>query len=288
MTLVYGFLTWVIFGMSVIAFDITYLIYVFSLVVAFSIVGEYILRFLMNVRRPMTQKEKDYLIPIFMEVYKTVNRKQKRRYTKNGYKVSKNIGIFISDSMSINAYCFGKRTIVVTKGAINTFSEEQLKGIIVHEFGHIVHGNTKALLFNKIGNGIFSLVFLPIALIFKLTEKGIKFIDNDNLRFKRVNPTLFIISIIKSIFTVIQSFLNLFSGIILSANSRYCEYLADYYAFCIGYGEELKEALYLISEMSFSKEQSINKRLLQSHPLTARRIEKLELSEQEHFNKNRR
>lgn len=287
MTLVYGFLTWVIFGMSVTAFWMTYLIYVFSLVIAFSIVGEYILRFLMNVRRPMTQKEKDYLIPIFMDVYKTVIRKQNKRYTKNGYSVSKNIGIFISDSMSINAYCFGSNTIVVTKGAINTFSEEQLKGIIAHEFGHIVHGNTKALLFNKIGNGIFSLVFLPIALIFKLTEKGIKFIDSDNLRFKRVNPTLFIISIIKSIFTAIQSFLNLFSGIILSANSRYCEYLADYYAYCIGYGEELKEALYVISKMSFSKEQSIDKRLLQSHPLIARRIEKLELSEQEQSNKKR-
>ena len=276
-TLVYGFLTWVIFGMSVTAFWITYLIYVFSMVVAFSIVGEYLLRFLMNVRRPMTQKEKDYLIPIFIDVYADVIRKRNRKFTKNGYKVAGNISIYISDSMSINAYCFGSRTIVVTKGAINTFSEEQLKGIIAHEFGHIVHGNTKALLFNKIGNGIFSLAFLPIAIIFKLTERGIKFIDSDNLRFKRVNSTLFIISIIKYIFTAIQSFLNLFSGIILSANSRYCEYLADYYAFCIGYGEELKEALYLISEMSFSREQSIDKRLFQSHPLIARRIEKLEL-----------
>ncbi len=242
----------------------------------------------MNVRRPMTQKEKDYLIPIFIDVYADVIRKRSRKFTKNGYKVAGNISIYISDSMSINAYCFGSRTIVVTKGAINTFSEEQLKGIIAHEFGHIVHGNTKALLFYKIGNGIFSLAFLPIALIFRLTEKGIKFVDSDNLRFKKINPTLFIISIIKAIFNTIQSFLNLFSGIILSANSRYCEYLADYYAYCIGYGEELTEALYLISELSFSKEQTIDKRLLDRHPLIARRIEKLEFSEQEHFNKNRR
>lgn len=276
-TLVYAFLTWAIFGMSVTAFWITYLFYAFSLIVAFSIVGEYILRFLMNVRRPMTQKEKDYLIPIFIDVYADVIRKRNRKFTKNGYNVAGNINIYISDSMSINAYCFGSRTIVVTKGAIKTFSEEQLKGIVAHEFGHIVHGNTKALLFNKIGNGIFSLTFLPIALIFRLTEKGIKFIDSDNLRFKRINPTLFIISIIKTIFNTIQSFFNLLSGVILSANSRYCEYLADYYAYCIGYGEELTEALYLISELSFSKEQTIDKRLLESHPQIARRIERLEL-----------
>lgn len=220
-TLIYGVLTWVIFGMSVTAFWITYLFYAFSLMVAFSIIGEYTLRFLMNVRRPMTQKEKDYLIPIFIDVYADVIRKRNRKFTKNGYNVAGNINIYISDSMSINAYCFGRRTIVVTKGAIKTFSEEQLKGIIAHEFGHIVHGNTKALLFNKIGNGIFSLAFLPIALIFKLTERGIKFIDSDNLRLKRINPTLFIISIIKAVFTSIQSFLNLLSGVILSANSRY-------------------------------------------------------------------
>lgn len=275
-TFIYAVLTWIILGMSVPALWITYFCYLISLIVAFSIVGEYILRFLMNVRRPMTKKEKQYLIPIFMEVYNKVISKRRRKFTRNGYNISKNIGIYISDSMSINAYCFGSRTIVVTKGAINTFDEEQLKGIIAHEFGHIVHGNTKALLFNKIGNGIFSLVFLPIALIFKLTEKGIKFIDTDNNRLKRINPTLFIFSIIKMIFNTLQSCVNIISSIILSANSRYCEYLADYYASCIGYGEELTEALYLISELSFSKEQSIDKRLLQIHPIISKRIEKLE------------
>lgn len=285
-TFIYGFFTWIIFGMSVSAFWITYLFYAFTLIIAFSIIGEHILRFLMNVRRPMTQKEKNYLIPIFMDVYNTAIRKCKRKYTKNGYNISRNIGIYISDSMSINAYCFGSRTIVVTKGAINTFSEEQLKGIIAHEFGHIAHGNTKALLFNKIGNGILSLVFLPIALIFRLTEKGIKFVDSDNIKFRRTNPTLFIISIIKAIFTTIQSLLNLLNGIVLSANSRYCEFLADYYAFCIGYGEELIEALYLISELSFSKEQTIDRRLLNSHPQIAKRIERLEVSAQNQSNKH--
>lgn len=275
-TFIYAVLTWIILGLSVPALWITYFCYLISLIVAFSIVGEYILRFLMNVRRPMTKKEKEYLIPIFMDVYNRVLSKRRRKFTRNGYNISKNIGIYISDSMSINAYCFGSRTIVVTKGAINAFSEEQLKGIIAHEFGHIVHGNTKALLFNKIGNGIFSLAFLPIALIFRLTEKGIKFIDTDNNRLKRINPTLFIFSIMKIIFNTLQSCVNLISGIILSANSRYCEYLADYYAKRIGYGEELTEALYLICDLSFSTEQSIDRRLFQSHPLLAKRIERLE------------
>lgn len=276
-TFIYAVFTWIILGMSVPALWITYFCYLISLIVAFSIVGEYILRFLMNVRRPMTKKEKEYLIPIFMDVYNKVLLKRRRKFTRNGYNISKNIGIYISDSMSIDAYCFGSRTIVVTKGAIKTFSEEQLKGIIAHEFGHIVHGNTKALLFNKIGNGIFSLAFLPIALIFKLTEKGIKFTENSTYNSKKVSPTLFIISIIKAIINTAQAFLNLFSGIILSANSRYCEYLADYYASCIGYGEELTEALYLISELSFTNEHRMNKRLLQDHPIIAKRIERLEI-----------
>ena len=44
-----------------------------------------------------------------------------------------------NDSLRLNAMAFGTRSIGLTEGAFRTFSNEELKGVISHELGHIHH-----------------------------------------------------------------------------------------------------------------------------------------------------
>ena len=64
--------------------------------------------------------------------------------------------------------------------------------------------------------------------------------------------------------------------VIIALNSRYSEYLADEYAYLIGYGEDLKNSLYIINKISMPRNVSLIERLKASHPYTTARIERLE------------
>jgi heat shock protein HtpX len=64
--------------------------------------------------------------------------------------------------MSVNACAMGKHTIAVTKGAMKTFSEEELKAILSHEVAHILNMDTMALIYTMIGNGIFTAIIVMV------------------------------------------------------------------------------------------------------------------------------
>lgn len=122
--------------------------YAISITIALSPLGEAILRLMTNVRTLRTREEREYLEPLFQEVYESA--------LQENPKLSRKIKIHIIDAMYANAFAVGRKTIAVTRGAINTFSEEELKGIIAHEFGHLNFGHTKALLLSTIGNMFFT------------------------------------------------------------------------------------------------------------------------------------
>ena len=72
----------------------------------------------------------------------------------------KDIELCISDLLIPNAFSMGERTIVVTKGRMESMTEEQSKGILVHECGHIIHGDTKTVVYTFIGNGILNITMV--------------------------------------------------------------------------------------------------------------------------------
>ena len=63
---------------------------------------------------------------------------------------------------------------------------------------------------------------------------------------------------------------------ILLVNQRANEYIADKFAYKIGNGSELLNALYVLNEMDLSGKQTIMDRIKASHPNLPSRIEKLE------------
>lgn len=110
------------------------------IIVAISPIGEFVLRFIYGAKAIKTNKDKEHLMPLFNEVYDTIKEKSNYR--------NKNIKLYIDKSMTINAYSMGTRTIVITKGAMESLTDNQIKGMFAHEFRtystrrHIVAFNT--------------------------------------------------------------------------------------------------------------------------------------------------
>ncbi len=244
---------------------ITALIYGISIAFAVSPIGEALARVLEGAKPIQTQQDKDYLLPIFEEVYGEV--------LKTTPQLSKDIKIYITESMAVNAFALGSRTIAVTRGALYAFSSEELKGILSHEFGHMVNGDTKALLIKLVGNGFFSLivfVFRFVALILQTISNAL---SGKNIVIVVISVVLFLTRLIIDLSILVFVFIG---DIIIALNSRYSELLADEYAHIIGYGEDLKSALYVISQLEMPSKLSLTERLKASHPYTSARIERLE------------
>lgn len=236
--------------------------YAVSIGIALSLVGEFILRVLQGAHAVQTGQDSNYLTPLFEEVYQEA--------LTQTPSLHKNIRLYISEEKTINGYAMGRKTIVLTRGAIETFHREELKGILAHEFGHMANGDTKALLLTIIGNSIFSIIILACKVIMWAV----------NLIASIATEEFFISRII---YFVIRLFFDfsvmafLFVGnVILSLNSRYSEYLADGYAFQIGFGEQLKRSLYLLNKLDMGGRRTLKEWLMASHPHTPARIERLE------------
>jgi len=191
-------------------------------------------------------------------------------------KLNSGIQIYIMDAMYINAFAMGRKTISVTRGAMETFTADELKGIIAHELGHITHGHTKALLLSVIGNFYFSI----IVWIFRLVGFVIQLISNIVSHFSILGMVFSFLTLISRILIDLSVlvFIN-FSQIILATNSRTNEIQADGFAYEIGYGRELISSLYLLQKISMNAKMKLMEKMKASHPHLAFRISYLETLE---------
>ena len=249
------FLAWLAFYAVVLAIIATDDIEIFwtliimelvSLVVAFSPLGEWLLRVISGARKIRTEKDRNYLMPIFNAVYEDVKESNKR--------ISRNIQLYIDEDKDINAYAFGSNSISVTRGAMDCLTEEQLKGVIAHELGHMNNGDTKVTLVLTVGNGAFSIMWLFLRFASRKYEKS------GDLAY-----VFILVGIIKFLM-----------AIFIAVGNRRNEYMADKFAYDNGFGEGLLETLYLFNEMSGKERIPLKERLKASHPNLDKRIERIE------------
>lgn len=255
-------ISFMILGANGYSFLICLVLYAVSLTVALSPLGEQILRLINGARKLYTRREKDYLIPLFEEIYEDA---------KEEYPNLPDMEICIIDSLTVNACAMGRHTIAVTRGAVETFTEDELKGVLLHEIGHIVHGDTKATLLNLIGNGLFSIGVIIIKLALLILDLLLLPLFNETKGI-----TVLVTSFIRFIFNLLLFAFTLTGNIILSINSRSNEYSADYFAYKMAYGEELISALYLLQKMSLGEDMALIQKMQASHPHIAKRIGRLE------------
>lgn len=207
------------------------------------------------------QEGQEYLLPLFEEVYEQAKIQNPR--------LSSNIKLFMNNDLMPNAFACASNTICVTKGAIQTFSREELQGILAHEFGHISNGDTKITMIFCIGNVLFMIFAFVMHLIYVFLYAVLR---------SRMGNSIFL-TIINGIKNLLKRLGNFIVSAIFSLNSRNCEKQADYFAHTIGFGEELKQSLFLLKQIDTSSDLSIMERIYATHPDLDTRIARLEQME---------
>ena len=245
-------------------------IYVASVAIALSPIGEEILRVIDNCREVATKEEKNYLLPLFEEVYE---------YAKEiDPMLSSEIKLFLMDGMHIDTFAVGRKTIAITRGAVATLTKDEIKGLLAHELGHMSLGHTKARLLVRIGNLFFSLIVRGSKLMSKIAEQLYNLMAKKNFWGYAILALIYITRYI----TDALVFLFVTSGeIIVAYNSRENDTQADKFAQEMGYGKELISALYLLQKITIHSKITVMERAKAMRPFIAYRIRDLETLEDE-------
>ena len=182
--------------------------YAICLLIAFSPAAEKLWCVISGVRPLRLRKEKERLFPLFKEVYIEAYRKNNN--------LPRNIRLHIQEDMSINALAFGRSTLALTKGSVNLLSDESLKGLMAHEFGHFLNQDTKYALIASVGN-------LPLSLT-------IRILSIIRMKLEEASKTSFFTSVIKGFFDLLYSYfkgIEFIGGLIIMRSRRKSEYIAD-------------------------------------------------------------
>lgn len=180
---------------------------------------------------------------------------------------------FIDDD--VNAITFGKNSIAISSGALRMMSDEEFKGVICHEYGHIVHRDY-----------YFSLI------IFSLTSMGRFFIHIPIKLFtvfsRLVSVTIGAVikpigSLMNLIHDIIQFIIEICLAIIYGVPeiielnlNKYAEYRCDKFALKYGCAEGLY--LFLSREELVKADDSFDSffaYLTNTHPKTKKRMKRL-------------
>lgn len=243
-------------------------IYLLSLVVALSPIGEWILRLQTGCKKMTNADDVARLQPIFDEVYAKAKAKNPELPDK--------VTLFINESDDPNAFATGRKTVCVTRGLFN-YSDEHIKGVLAHEFGHLAHKDTDAILVVSVGNMIVTTLFVIIRVLANISMGIAQFL---NAIFSEgwggVIASIFI-SISRVVADVILVLLmRLWTQIgvwLCMSSSRGNEYEADQYAYECGYGEPLCQVLESFGSDGGSK--GLFAALSSSHPDNDKRIAKI-------------
>ena len=117
----------------------------------------------------------------------------------------------------------------------------------------------------QIGNGFF-FIFIFLAKLFVLL------LDKMQANFDNRKTGNFFRRILGYILFIFTFLIN----VTIAINSRKNEFEADYFAYEIGYGENLVESLYVFHETSMNRKMTLKEKLISSHPHLAKRIARLE------------
>ncbi|WP_010243864.1 M48 family metalloprotease [Acetivibrio cellulolyticus] len=265
--LVYFLISWATQGFTPKGLLTTAVIYLITTTVALSDFIETILKHIEDVRNIATNTEKEKLIPLFEEVYEKVQ--------KQTPDISKNINLYIVDEISVNAFALGTNTIAITRGLMEFMDDDEIKGILAHEMGHMAKGDPKVQTLITIGSSMY----LWVLLIIKWTLGKMEQVASSSESQTSLGNT--VLGIMKWIVDFAVKIITLIATILLMIENREKEYQADSYAEKLGYGYELKQALYKLYTLQMSDKRNLIERFKASHPRIAYRIERLEGMEME-------
>ena len=249
-------------------------VYIISLAIALSPIGESILRFQTHCS-PLTD---DSIIQRIMPIFNEAKRRAQITANSEGRTIPDDIELFYNDDRGVNAFATGRKTICFTEGILAA-NDEMLLATFEHEFGHIAHHDRDSILLITVGNLIFSAIitFFRIGiLVWDVICKIVGIFTGGEDGFFMI-----IMGSLSSFLTLI--FINLFmtvwtgiGNLLVLKSSRSQEYKADEFAFKCGKGRELQAMLTFLEGGNLAKSSGLFATLKSSHPHTADRIAALQ------------
>lgn len=246
---------------------IGFVIYMISVVIALSPVGEFIIRLQTGCRKIKRKEQINFIEPLFREVYDKAK--------KADPSIPDDVQLFINGDDTPNAFATGRKTICVTEGLLHV-PENQIKATLGHEFGHIAHKDTDLIMLVSVGNLVvsgFILFIRAIIAIFQLAASIVGMIlgGSEGAVFNAMTAlgNLLVTAIIGGL-TKIWTKLGVW---LVMKSSRDNEYGADEFSFNLGYGNDL---CILLDSIDESGAKGLFATLASSHPDKDDRIARLQ------------
>lgn len=253
------------------------LLYLATGMIALSPVGEWLFRLINGCRKIKEPEILNRLSPLFMEV------KERAQQERPDVIVDPKISLYIKEDDSINAFAMGRRTVCVTRGLLQ-LSDEQIKGVLGHEFGHLVTHDTDLTLLITVGNFMISAAVTVIRAIllvyhFIMSLVSVFLGGSEGLFFAVVNAVYtFLITVLIDGGMWVWTQLGI---LMVMKSSRDAEYEADAFACDIGYGAGLLSFFRLLDQLEITSGAKADRgnifaALASSHPATEKRIARIE------------
>ena len=190
--------------------------------------------------------------------------------------MERKLNIYCNRDARTNAVTFGFHTIGLTGGILQTASDEELKGVISHEVGHILHYDFvyQVLLFSMLSLGyrcLYGLFLIP-ALFFGLAGNLVIAVV-PAVRF----AVVWMARLWWSLYKLLHHTIYGISRIAEVNINKYAEYRCDTYAVRYGCGEGLLSFLRRLEVAETGGERlSVTEYIMSSHPSNEKRIVRLE------------
>lgn len=242
------------------------ILYIFSLILALSPIGEWILRLQTGCKKIKRMEQLSKIESLFNEVY--IKAKQQDPMLPNGIK------LYINNDMEPNAFATGRKTICITEGLLY-LDDNLIKAALGHELGHLAHKDTDLILMVSVGNFIITgtIVFIRLFVTFWQIVYGIF--------FSFLGEGSFIATIANALYgliinIIIMGFMWIWTkiGILLvMKTNRENEFEADKFSFDLGYGDNLCA---LLDNIECKYKKGLFANLSSSHPNKDDRISRLQ------------
>lgn len=259
-----GFLLLIFFPHGIVAENVVALVvcYFVTIIISLSPIGEWSLAILAGAREIKRTDIKIRLIPLLEIVY---NRAKDRTPS-----MVNSINLKIIHNQSSNAFAIGRKTICVTDGLLD-LSDESIMAIFAHEVGHLAYGHSTIQLLIGGGNLFISGCLMIMKIMCWIVTSFCGLIAGVITRsFWMGVLTTLVTSLSAGMVWLWTKFCMLF----LVWSMRQNEYVADEYAYNIGFGKEL--AAVLDNSLCSSPESGLLKALYATHPCSDDRIANLQ------------
>lgn len=207
-------------------------------------VGEWVLRLRLHCRKIKNKDHAQRIQPLFDEVYRAAR--------SAAPSIPGHIHLYMQKSTQANAFAVGRRCVCITRGLL-ALPDEEIKGILAHEFGHLAHKDTDMNLAVSISGGMTNF-FLVILWLAYLAEKIVQVciqlftVGFNSPAIEGPLTELVLAAVAIFVVRVLQSAWTALGNLLLTATSRSREYKADAFSCKLGYARGLLGFFYRLPD----------------------------------------